>query len=305
MNPVIPPALGWASLGVSALSGISNLLSGNKNIDKQIKAQQEENRKNREYNLMLAQQQNQWNQEQWERENEYNTPVNQIARMKEAKLNPDLAYGNGAGQSLSASSPQMTSGAPSNPADMSPLGQKMTLGQAIQHTLQSDMMQAQIDNIRADSEKKRKETYGQQLSNEFTELANQLDLDAKVLANNLSAQQQEFAIEQFNLLKQQIQTEKAKLLSMDLDNVRKRIENSFKEKELCAIVKKLENDAKISEQDAKFAIQSFTYRLLGIQGEGLKAKSDTAFIKFLEENSGEGLMTALKAIRYIMESLGK
>lgn len=305
MAPVIPPALGWASLGVSALSGISNLLSGNKNIDKQIKAQQEENRKNREYNLMLAQQQNQWNQDQWERENEYNTPVNQIKRMKDANLNPDMAYGNGAAQSIAASSPPMTSGASSNPADMSPLGQKMTLGQAIQQTLQSDMIQAQIDNIRADSEKKRKETYGQQLSNEFTELANQLDLDAKVLANNLSAQQQEFAIEQFNLLKQQIQTEKAKLLSMDLDNVRKKIENSFKDKELSAIVKKLENDAKISEQDAKFALESFTYRLLDIQSQGLQSESNSSFIKWMNDSGNENLGIILKGIRFILDALGK
>ena len=297
--------LGWAKLGVSALSGISNLLSGNKNIDKQIKAQQEENRKNREYNLMLAQQQNQWNQEQWERENEYNTPVNQIQRMKDANLNPDLVYGNGAVQSISASSPQMTSGAPSSPVDMSVLGQKMTIGQAIEYSIRLATMKAQADNIRADTEKKRQETYGQQLSNDFTELANQLDLDAKVLANNLSAQQQEFAIEQFNLLKQQIQTEKAKLLSMDLDNVRKRIENSFKDKELSAIVKKLEEDAKISEQDAKFALESFTYRLLDIQSQGLQSESNTSFIKWMNNSGNENLGTILKGVRFILDALGK
>lgn len=295
----------WAKLGVSALSGISNLLSGNKNIDKQIKAQKEENQKNREYNLMLAQQQNQWNQEQWERENEYNTPVNQIGRLKQAGLNPDLAYGSGVAQSLASSSPQMTSGAPSTPVDMSPLGQKLTLGQAIQQSLANELTQAQIDNIKANSRKTEAESGLSEIELKFKELSEQLDIDTKILTNNLSAQEQEFAIEQFNLVKKQIQVEGEKLKSMKLDNIRKDIENSFKRDELKAIVKKLQEDAKISEQEAKFALESFTYRMLGIQGEGLQAKSDTAFIKYLEENAGDGLMLTLKAIRYFMEAIGK
>lgn len=297
--------LGWAKLGVSALSGISNLLSGNKSIDKQIKAQNEENQKNREYNLMLAQQQNQWNQEQWERENEYNTPVNQLKRMQEAGLNPDLAYGNGAAQSLSASSPQMTSGAPSSPTDMSALGQKMTLGQAMQQSLANELTQAQIDNIKANSRKTEAESNLSEIELKFKELSEQLDIDTKILTNNLSAQEQEFAIEQFNLIKKQIQVEGEKLKSMKLDNVRKNIENTFKDKELSAIVKKLENDAKISEQDAKFALESFVYRMIGLKAEAIEAKSNTSFIQMLEDNDASIITTILKGARFVLDSLGK
>lgn len=295
----------WAKLGVSALSGISNLLSGNKNIDKQIKAQKEENQKNREYNLMLAQQQNQWNQEQWERENEYNTPVNQIGRLKEAGLNPDLAYGSGSAQSLAASSPQMTSGAPSTPVDMSALGQKLTLGQAIQQSLANELTQAQIDNIKANSRKTEAESGLSEIELKFKELSEQLDIDTKILTNNLSAQEQEFAIEQFNLVKKQIQVEGEKLKSMKLDNIRKDIENSFKNKELSAIVKKLENDAKISEQDAKFALESFVYRMIGLKAEAIEAKSNTSFIQMLEDNDASIITTILKGARFVLDSLGK
>lgn len=38
---------------------------------------------------------NKWNVEQWERANEYNKPVNQMARFQEAGLNPHLIYGQG------------------------------------------------------------------------------------------------------------------------------------------------------------------------------------------------------------------
>lgn len=141
--------------GVSLLGGLLGNKSQSQMIDKQIAAQKEENQKNRDYNLMLAQQQNAWNQEQWERENDYNTPEAQMERLKQAGLNPDLAYG---GQNVAASSPMMTSGAPSNPTDMSALGQKPTVGQAVQTALRDSMIGAQIENIKADTKKKLNES---------------------------------------------------------------------------------------------------------------------------------------------------
>ena len=47
------------------------------------------------------------NLEQWNRANEYNLPVNQMARLKQAGLNPNLVYGSGAGQVQAVNSPQM------------------------------------------------------------------------------------------------------------------------------------------------------------------------------------------------------
>lgn len=129
--------IGAAILGGASL--ISNFL-GNKeasnNVDAQLKAQAEENQKTRDYNFMLAQKQNQWNLEQWERENAYNSPINQLQRLKDAGLNPDLLQAQNV-QSLSASSPNMTSGAPAVPQDFTALGQKPTLSQAFNEAIKS------------------------------------------------------------------------------------------------------------------------------------------------------------------------
>lgn len=68
-----------------------------------------------ETNLQLADKNNQANRElsefayrqnleQWNRENEYNSPIQQMQRYKDAGLNPNLIYGQ---QNLSASSPQL------------------------------------------------------------------------------------------------------------------------------------------------------------------------------------------------------
>lgn len=54
-------------------------------------------------NLALAKWQYQANLEQWQRENEYNSPAAQMQRYQDAGLNPNLIYGQ---QNLSAGSPQ-------------------------------------------------------------------------------------------------------------------------------------------------------------------------------------------------------
>ena len=46
-------------------------------------------------NVGLMHEQNQWNLDQWNRENSYNLPSSQIARLKAAGLNPSLIYGEG------------------------------------------------------------------------------------------------------------------------------------------------------------------------------------------------------------------
>lgn len=58
-------------------------------------------------NLELARQQNLWKIQQWERENEYNLPSNQMQRLRDAGINPNLAFSNGQLSNVSASSPQL------------------------------------------------------------------------------------------------------------------------------------------------------------------------------------------------------
>lgn len=141
--------------GFGAISSIGSMIGQNRAIRQQIKAQQQENQKNREYNLMLARTQNQWNLEQWQRENDYNSPTAQMARFRAAGLNPNLAYGQ---MSNGASSPTLTSGAASSPTDMSAIGNKRNFGQAMQEVLGLEMQKAQIEAIKAGTEKTKEDT---------------------------------------------------------------------------------------------------------------------------------------------------
>lgn len=53
-------------------------------------------RRQEKQNKKAAERQNQRNIENWERQNKYNSPQEQMARLKEAGLNPHLVYGQGA-----------------------------------------------------------------------------------------------------------------------------------------------------------------------------------------------------------------
>lgn len=147
--------LGILSAGLGAVSSIGSMIGQNRSIRQQIKAQQEENNKNRAYNLMLARLQNRWNLNQWQRENDYNSPTAQMARFKAAGLNPNLIYGQ---SNTAASSPTLTSGAASSPTDMSAIGNKRNFGQAMQEALNLEMQRAQIEAIKAGTEKTKADT---------------------------------------------------------------------------------------------------------------------------------------------------
>lgn len=175
--------------GAGLLSGLFGTIGQNIAIAKQIKAQKEENEKNRTYNFNLAQLQNKWNLEQWNRENEYNSPAAMMKRLREGGLNPDLMYQNGTSGLTAASSPSMTAGAPSSPVDMSALGQKRTIGDAVHQGLQDSLLGAQIDLMRSEANKNNKEagltesrTQGQDLTNQ-----NILALDSAEVQRRLSA----------------------------------------------------------------------------------------------------------------------
>lgn len=256
--------------GASLLGGLFDNKSQNKNINKQIRAQQEENQKNREYNLQLAQMQNAWNQEQWERENEYNSPTAQMERMRQAGLNPDLMMTGGTG-SLAASSPQMTSGAPSSPQDMSILGQRPTLGQAVQSALRDSMLGAQIDNIRANTRKTNAEaglTEIDERAMKAIEAIRGSSLDsAEVPAswqNNpyISAKLAEF----------EKAVDDAKIASHDAnirghDEFIKEIEREFKRDEVRKQLDILSSQLDISRNEAEYLVKTLESRIHGVSLE--------------------------------------
>lgn len=96
-------------------------------------------------NRQLAEYQWEQNIAQWNRENEYNHPTQQMNRLKEAGLNPNLVYGGGA-TTLSARSPSYQAPKMEAPR-VNPVYQGNSFTNAIQQSVALENLQAQTKNL--------------------------------------------------------------------------------------------------------------------------------------------------------------
>lgn len=97
----------------AAISGGASLLGGILGKNSQSSANKTNlliNRENQKWNEKMMDKQNAWNLAQWNRENEYNSASQQVARFRAAGLNPYLMMQNGSAGSASS----VTSAAPGN-----------------------------------------------------------------------------------------------------------------------------------------------------------------------------------------------
>lgn len=87
------PLIGSALIGAggSLVGGALGAIGQNHTNKVNQRLQRDQN----EWNAKQASQANQWNMEQWQRENEYNAPAQQMQRLEAAGLNPNLMYSQG------------------------------------------------------------------------------------------------------------------------------------------------------------------------------------------------------------------
>jgi hypothetical protein len=141
MEPVTTAAL--ISGGASLISGGANAISTGKM-----------NKKNREfsremYNLNVLD-----NRKNWDLQNAYNHPVEQMKRLTEAGLNPALIYGGGSGSfsagSVSSASPRPTAGTPPQ-LDLNAVGVMGSVLAAKRFELDQKLTEANIAKINAET----------------------------------------------------------------------------------------------------------------------------------------------------------
>lgn len=103
------------------------------------------------------------NLEQWNRSNLYNSPSQQMARLKQAGLNPNLVYGNGAVGNSSGGSPQMQT--PSYELDTT----KVTpdLMQTLGAYQSIELQKAQTDNVKASTQNQMQDVANKAITNEI------------------------------------------------------------------------------------------------------------------------------------------
>jgi len=144
-------------MGAELLSAGSNLVSQGINAIAQGTA----NRANRRHAEKMFQWEVNANRENWRMQNEYNSPAQQMQRLKEAGLNPNLVYGNGA---------TATGGSISSSSATSPRGEapRFDLGQIVSGYLDAQLREVQIDQGKASVDIMKQDVINKALQSQLT-----------------------------------------------------------------------------------------------------------------------------------------
>lgn len=289
--------------GTGLISGIMSMIGARRNVDRQIKAQREENERTRQYNLMLAQQQNAWNVEQyereqqdylsnWNRQNAYDSPVAQMQRYKDAGLNPNMIY------DKMTSSPQidtssvagsLTAGDSASSADMSALGRLPTFGDALQQSVDTALKQAQIAKLKADTKNTEEDTRGKESDNRVkvnTEQVRQAIIEGNLQMQHLEIQDLGFKVDELNpaqlkkvtadinkaereaaLIVEKSNLIKQQITGQEIQNAIAKIEKELKRPMMKAKIRQYQIEYRLTEAQINTMIQTLPYKIMGLDQE--------------------------------------
>lgn len=290
---VASPLIGGAT---SLFAGIRSSKQQQKIIERQIEAQRKENEAQRRYNLMLAEKQNKWNIEQWQRYNDYNTPSAVMSRLRSAGVNPHMYYSKGnAMGGVSTSSPEMTSGSPAEAVDTSGMLGQSTYGQAVQMAMDKAVQVASIRKLNADTrlteQKADTEEYNTDIFesdaafrnalNSSTLRLNDMEIDLKGSQKNLTEGQIGMLRYEAALLQKQMDKidQENKLMEEQIDNlteerrsiILKRVLDSELVEAQC---KELAARTHLSYQEARDLAATRAARILNLNTSSLKNQNE-------------------------------
>lgn len=242
MDPVTA-GIGAAS---GLLSGVFSGIGANKRQKRAINAQKEENALARKWNEAMYDKAVANNRQDVADMRKYNDPKVVMNRLRGAGLNPDLMYGGGVGSLVQAQVGNSASAPSYSASDMGSLVSSVPTageiaGQSISSALDNSIKAAQVDAIKANTEKTRTDTEGSSLDNIVKDaqagVATQL-ADISVRLNSAVADLKEneithlrSSIDKINQEVENLKSEKllteAKVSGQSIDNVRNRLQYLF------------------------------------------------------------------------------
>lgn len=131
-----------------------------------------QNRKNRDWNERMYERQKYDNRYNWHMQNAYNSPEQQMERLKQAGLNPNLVYGNGVNQSASSIDKAQTLAPQQQPIQipnnigMGTLQYKQSLNALSLSNGYQELQDAEIQNKWAELAQKEEQWYSMYLDNQ-------------------------------------------------------------------------------------------------------------------------------------------
>jgi len=208
------------------------------------------------------------NRENWRMQNEYNHPAQQMQRLKEAGLNPNLVYGNGA---------TATGGSISSSSANTPQGQAPRLdpGKIVSGYLDAQLREIQIDQGKASIDIMKQDAINKALQSQLTNAQIQkLGADTETTKFGLSQAQRlaDYSVEAAKLGNQKIEQE---------------IQINAKD----YVLRELKNGSDLKEALTRMALNKQNTINAGLQAEDLKLKPEETRqrIKQIKEQTNQTL----------------
>lgn len=196
----------------------------------------------------MAEYQNQQSKEMWQLNNDYNSPVSQVSRLRAAGLNPDLMYSGGAGSLGTASAPSMSGGNGVSGGDASYFANVGLI------KAQTRLANAQASAVGSQVQKNTSETEGVNLDNTLKQatLQNNITLSGITVASayqglSLSKTQQQLAIKQIEHTDLLCKELKTNIESLNEDITSKKLHNKLTSETLDDVIKFVKNNTKLSD----------------------------------------------------------
>lgn len=140
MSLIAAGIAGAAALGQAIAGGISNR--------KNRKSQEKINQQQQDFAAEQAEKQRQYAKEDFETTNRYNSPEQQMQRLREAGLNPNLVYGKGAENTAT----MIRGSQPASINPQAPQNRPIPISSGLGEYIDAELKGAQTDNIKAATE---------------------------------------------------------------------------------------------------------------------------------------------------------
>lgn len=210
--------MAWPAI-IAAAAALGSSLIASRSSKKQAEKTAAANKELAEYSY-------QKDLEMWNRQNEYNAPAAQMARLKEAGLNSQLVYGSGAPGNSSGPMPRYQ--APNVDLHFTPF----QIPQMLAQYQDFEMKQAQIDNVKAQTDNTEKRTINESIRSWLLDLqgkTGEFDLDRR---QELAPHQLEVAKGEARKVPAEVERSFQSLMNMRRDELNKLLEAQSREKQL-------------------------------------------------------------------------
>lgn len=232
-------------------------------------------------NKQLAEYQNERNLELWKLQNAYNTPFNQIQRLKAAGLNPALMYGTGSGANTAGPA------TPTQRPDYSlNLGETVQTGmQTLGQYTQIKNTTAQTDNVTADTTNKQLDAILKGYEKTLLEKRAQ-DLGIKIDTQEFDLQMKK-ALSQYNVGQASLNLSK---LMEEITNLKKAGTGQDIQNQIARTIARYEEQNQIAGlEQTKAQTQSTTQGTINLKSQNAKIIADTIFQAMANEMRANGI----------------